>query len=60
MSTPEQATTPRTAADVDAEIARCNQVRAHVHDLDAAFRADRNLARLREERDQLLTEKGLS
>ena len=46
----------RTLAEVDADIARCNWLRKHMHDLSEVLLQDRTLKRLQAERAALTGE----
>lgn len=48
----------RPLADIQADIDRCQWLRTHVHDLDAALRQDQALAALIAERDAAATAAG--
>lgn len=45
---------PRTLAEIDADIDHCNWLRKHLHDLGDAANQDRVLARLLAEREAVV------
>lgn len=50
----DQAPKRRTLTQIDADIARCNWLREHMHDLSGVLDQDRVLARLNAERQAII------